>query len=73
MTEADLSIPYEGRATERQFSEAVKKVIKEKIVVKSELVVETLERLKPMNMRKLMKHLPRQDVFVLESIAHLAD
>ena len=48
-------------------------MIQDYLVVKSELVIETLERLKPMNMRKLIKHLPRQDVFVLESIAYLAD
>ena len=51
----------------------MKKVLTDSLVVKSDLVVETLERLKPMNMRKLMTHLPRQDIFVLESVAHLAD
>ena len=66
-------MPYEGKAQEKQFSDKVKKILTENLVVKSDLVMDKLERLKPMNMRKLIKNLPRQDIFVLESIAHLAD
>ena len=73
MSEANLSVPYEGKAKEKQFSDKVKKILTENVVVKSDLVMDKLERLKPMNMRKLIKNLPRQDIFVLESIAHLAD
>lgn len=58
---------------DKLFKKRVVELIEAKLSIDVELIIKCLDKLKPMNVRKLLTHLPRQDIFVLQSIAYLAE